>query len=614
MENKPYFIKDMYQGNYSSFEPTPLSQGNYPIQTGSLSITTDPRSANILQTISAAISGGIKNVEVTAVTPDYFDSIPKQHIKEVKRLAELTGIDMTVHGPVVDVSGINPRQGGFSEAGRELAQKKVLQTLERSHDLNPKGNILVNFHSAEGLEGSEFGPKRTEDGERIYKKIIAVNRETGRMIPLEKEKRFYPKGYIPPEVKTGYEFVGKHKTIRKKYFTPEENLLVLNETEWDNSLDQLFFNKERADEILERNRPLIQHLVKDYNAGKINIKDLQPTQQQVLERVTDAQNYLSDIHRNVNSLFSKAYRYGNERQKEILDDVSKEFTKKIELVKKDKFPDPFAESRVMKELLFNLKDPRLDLAPKMHVPIEDFALEKTAKTFGGAAFSSYKKFGDTSPVLVIENPPAGFALSTGEDIKNMVIESRKNFVKRSVKEGISESEAKHQAEKLIGATWDVGHINMLRKFGYDEKDIIKEAEIVAPFVKHVHLSDNFGFEHTELPMGMGNVPLKEVMDKLGKKGFEAKKVIEAAQWWTHFKTSPFQPSIEEMGTPIYSGGVAPYWSQNLGLQQDYYGGYGLMLPSVNYETFGAGFSRLPAELGGNRQGASGARMSGNPME
>ena len=47
----------------------------------------------------------------------------------------------------------------------------------------------------------------------------------------------------------------------------------------------------------------------------------------------------------------------------------------------------------------------------------------------------------------------------------------------------------------------------------------------------VHLSDNFGMEHTELPMGMGNVPLKEVMEKLGQKGYEARKIIEAGHWW-----------------------------------------------------------------------------------
>ena len=63
---------------------------------------------------------------------------------------------------------------------------------------------------------------------------------------------------------------------------------------------------------------------------------------------------------------------------------------------------------------------------------------------------------------------------------------------------------------------------------FTEKDVVKESEKIAPFVKHVHLSDNFGLEHTELPMGMGNVPMKEIL-KLSKNFQKAKKVIEGAQ-------------------------------------------------------------------------------------
>ena len=155
---------------------------------------------------------------------------------------------------------------------------------------------------------------------------------------------------------------------------------------------------------------------------------------------------------------------------------------------------------------------------------------------------------------------------------------------------------------------------MLRKYGYDSKDIIKETEKIAPLVKHVHLSDNFGFEHTELPMGMGNVPMKEIMEKLGKEGFEGKKVIEASSWWQHFKTPPVKESLQAFGSPIYSMQMAPYWNQALGFQQDYYSGLGTTFPQINYETFGAGFSQLPLELGGQRPGAQGSRMSGREME
>jgi hypothetical protein len=180
---------------------------------------------------------------------------------------------------------------------------------------------------------------------------------------------------------------------------------------------------------------------------------------------------------------------------------------------------------------------------------------------------------------------------------------------------MGEKEARQAAEKVIGVTWDVGHINMLKKYGYENKDIIEESKKIAKFVKNVHLSDNFGFEHTELPMGMGNVPIKEILENLGKEGFDANKIIEAGNWWQHFRTPPLRETMEAFGSPVYSMEMAPYWNQNIGFQQDYDPGLaGQWLPQINYETFSAGFSRLPLELGGQRPGAEGSRMSGRGME
>ena len=59
--------------------------------------------------------------------------------------------------------------------------------------------------------------------------------------------------------------------------------------------------------------------------------------------------------------------------------------------------------------------------------------------------------------------------------------------------------------------------------------------------------------------------------------------------------------------------MAPHWGQTPGLQEGYFLGYGQVLPQIHYETFGAGFSRLPQELGGQVAGG-GSRMSGRPME
>ena len=80
------------------------------------------------------------------------------------------------------------------------------------------------------------------------------------------------------------------------------------------------------------------------------------------------------------------------------------------------------------------------------------------------------------------------------------------------------------------------------------------------------------------------------------------------------KTPPIKESFEAFGSPLYTEKGGPYWNQTVGLEHGYFTGYGAMLPQINYETFGAGFSQLPSELGGQRRGAEGGRLSGRPME
>jgi len=496
----------------------------------------------------------------------------------------------------------------------------MIDIVERSHEVDPTGNIPVTFHSAEGIPGTEW--EITPDG-RKAKRMIAVNRETGKMIPLEVETKYYPnmeefKPGVQEKIKQGLITGEEIRENREKYikqidikkgkiYSAEENLRVANETEWDNSISQVFFNKERADEILQQNQVQIAHVLKGYQDGSIREEEINriPEYREAMSHYNAAKNYLQDVHTTANALFSRAYKYSGEEDRKILEGISETYKKELEERK-----DALGESRAMQNLLNSLKN---KITLQMNVPIEEFAVEKSSKTFGNTAFEAYKKFGTKAPIISIENPPAGFALSTGEDLRNLIQKSREQFIEKAVESGkLSESEARVQAEKLIGATWDVGHINMLRKSGATEKDIIKETEKIAPFVKHIHLSDNFGFEHTELPMGMGNVPLKEMMEKLPQK--DIKKIVEAGQWWQHFQTNPIRESFEGLGSPMYSSGAGPLWNQTPAFQEGYFSGYGMMLPSINYETFGAGFSRLPAELGGSRQGGQGGRMSGAPME
>ena len=107
-EKEVQVIENIYLGGYSSLSPDygSLFTG-YRADAGSLGLSTDPRTANVLKEMSEKIAPGQKVIELSLIQPEIFDSIPKQHLKEINRLSKLTGVDVTVHGPLVEASGIS---------------------------------------------------------------------------------------------------------------------------------------------------------------------------------------------------------------------------------------------------------------------------------------------------------------------------------------------------------------------------------------------------------------------------------------------------------------------------------------------------------------------------
>lgn len=593
-----YKISDLYQGGYSSLEP---GYGNvftgYRASVGTLGITTDPRTANILKEVSDKLSAGQKAVELSLIEPEIAE-IAKPQMKETKRLAKLTGVDVSVHGPLIEASGLSKE--GFSEANRQAAERQMFSAVESAHEVNPDGSSPITFHSSAMLPGVEVS-KRIEEGKEIVEteKLPIIDQETGQVHMVKKEEKYY---LTRPGEKV------KH--------TAEEQVGIMNETQWGDSLAQVEFNRENAERIIKNIHPVLaRELYLGYMNKQLDPKTLSPQEYNELKKVFSAHEYLKQAEVNVNALFNKAYKYGTDKEKEELKTLSENYTKLLGIKETGEVGIDYFDPHVRTSALFELTKKLTGFRPELYKSIPDFAFDKSATTFGNIAYDSYRKFRNSAPIISIENPPAGMgAFARGEDLKKIVEASREKFVERAVKEGMSKSEAKSQAEKLIGVTWDVGHINLLRKFGFEKEDITKETEKIAPYLKHIHLSDNFGMEHVEMPMGMGDVPLKEMMEKLGKKAEDVKKIVEAAHWWQHFKTSPMQQSFEAMGSSIYAMKNAPYWNQSIGLQQGYFSGYGQMLPPIHYETLGAGFAQTPMELGGQRPGAQGGRMSGTPME
>lgn len=584
-----YTIGDIYQGGYSSLTPS-YGYGDiftgYRVSAGSLGLTTDPRVANMLQEVSAKLSTGVKQIELSAVSPEIFESIPQQHLKEINRLSKLTGIDVSVHAPVVEPSGIS-RQG-FSEDNRKAVERQMFSAVERSHEINPKGNVPVTFHSSAAIP-----QPIVEKGKKFPEEFFVINfkegSEEGSIGKISLREKKFP----------GEKLVGIKEEVDK-----------INKTQWSDSIRSLLYHTSIGEKDIDESEFLKRTVEAEKKAGR----EVVEKEKEAIITFDRGRIFLDNSYRQFQNLFETAMNQGSEKDKEILKELADRIKLKVEQLEKVK-DNVYKDARIRREIIDDGIKTLGEVTPQLLKPLDEFAKERSVQTFANVAFDSYNKFKDNAPIISIENPPAGFAFSRGKELKEIAEEARNKLTERLVREkNMSEAKAKQTAAKIIGVTWDVGHINMLRKYGYEAKDIIKETEEIKPLIKHVHLSDNFGFEHTELPMGMGNVPIQEIMKKLGKEGFDVKKIIEAGSWWQHFKTAPVKETMEALGSPIYSMFLGPYWNQTLGFQQGYYGGIGAILPQVSYETFGAGFSQLPTELGGQRPGAEGGRMAGRPME
>ena len=583
-----YTISNIYQGGYSSLKPYPSLS---PESVGDIGMATDARTANILKIVSQNLSAGAKVVELNQVFPEVFEAVPEDQLEEVRRTVKLTGSDISFHAPVVglDPSGMD-KQGNFSETQREIVERKMINAIERAQVLKPEGGLPVTFHAAEGVP--ETYPEKTPEGD---KEVYVVNTETNALGKLPLKKREF----------TG----GKEPNV-------QEELSKASKDSWTQNIQSISYYANYGNELIEHSEKIKQFAEAEEKANR-PITKIEENMKDTYNRGLD---HFRDAYRRLGDFYEIAYKNANKSDKEKLDLFRKEAQNQIEQIEKNGFSPENAD--ILKNVVNKGHNVLREVsAPQFLKPVNEFIENKATKTFGNVAFKAYKKFGDKAPMVLIENSYAGGAFSKGEDLKKVVEGSKKEFIKNAVESGkCSASEAKKQADKIIGATWDVGRLNTLRQHGFSEKEIIKETEKIAPLVKHVHLSDNFGMEGTELPMGMGNVPMKEIMSKLGEKGFEGKKVIEALHWWQHFsdggKNPPLKQTFEALGSPIYSDGVGPYWNQSLGFQQDYYGGYGMMLPSVHYNMQGSGFSMasLPTELGGQMPGAQGSRMSGRGME
>ncbi len=625
---------------YYNAEPyKSVFDSKFYVPAGSLASATSVQTANQLAEVNARLNAGVYGVDLSLIDTNVANMIPKQHFEEIRRLAKLSNASASMHGPIIDLAGF--AQEKYDELQRKHSEIQMNDMVEKAHMLNPEGNTPVNFHVNTQMVGEarrkldekeiaelnnpdilrQMHPKEREAIKRgeIIEMVGVVDQDTGKINILKHEIKETPTG--------------------KQVYSPYNRIEMLNRTEWDQERLRMFELEKRKEEVrrwleAEKSDPTFRQLMLGHEQKSLTPEDEQDRIKKI-EKINMMESHISEINSNVNTalhdLYHKAEKYSAEKEpfKEFKDHMKGYKKEEIRLVMehkkaqlagnkkaKDEIEQQFAmveEDKRNKEMGFISN---LD-APKVWVSSNDYALGKTAETLANTTAEAYKKFGKTSPIITLENYQQDLTLGNAEEMRNAIEKSRELLAKKLMAENkMDKREANETAEKLIGVTWDVGHINLLRKKGYTEEEILRQTKIMAPLIKQVHITDNFGFTDAHLPAGMGNVPIAQQLDilKKAKFGFDrGRLIVEGGEFVQQFKENPHIYTLSAFHSPLYSMKAEPSWYQTWNVQGAYGSGLGNIYPEEHFKLYGTSFSSLPRELGGQAS-SDRSRFAGTPNE
>ena len=557
--------------------------------------------------IASKIRAGASSLEIQfmgagrgsqqAETPGMFGKYHRQALRELSKANE---INLTTHASV-GIPGLagQDQQGNFSDEQRQMALDEVKRAIEFAAETALGGSVVIHtgeFQRPISEEPWAEGGKKfagfKEEPERAV--IRVVNKKTGQVLTqIRKNETVSRPEWLTKEINGKEEYIDYEGNIvsrenRVPKFNEKEGTFEIKEKGWKD------FVKE-ADEMTRERREKFAREGKKFDEER----DTVTPEEAFLRATTETQEKIARgwalyYGRDLDKMFRELDNLNEEEKflKEKLETAPKDEKWKIEGQLKDK-TNRLIDLRRMIESEKEMVTGQLQQAEdqkrlgKNVISAKKYALERSAEGYassGMRALEETEKKNLEKPLFItMENI---FPESYGghpQELKKLILDSRKKMVDMLTAKGRSESEAKELAEKHIKATLDTGHLNLWRKYfnGSDkefDKWILKQTEDLAKskIIGNVHLVDNFGYQDEHLPPGQGNAPIKEMVKILKKHSYKGAYTVECGSSATT-DVSYFHGLMktwEYMGLPVYSIGAArdglpPAQWQNI--QYSYFG-------------------------------------------
>ena len=459
----------------------------------------------------------------TGWTPE---SVSKPEREAIRQLAKINEIELSTHAtPNVAISGIGEQ--GFSPDQRQKALFEVKKAIDFAADTAGGGPVVL--HAQEFPRPIFEKYKREgfmqypEEEEKAPAQL--VDEHSGRVISLARDTKVaVPKG-------------GWENPKRKDDGTVDYDIRTLNELykeslkrEEKRDFGSFYLDYQRKEMELQRGEEKRWAIdAKDHEKEADEIKKAIDSLQKQAQKHPDAARY-SAIQLAENLRISP--RPGSEEYQSFLQNPA-DYIKKTEEKQRERAKSLYQISQSSGSKLAEAQD-----QIKRIKPIEEYGVRESAKGIAQAAMHGYnleKERNLERPITIVpENWTPEVYGSHPSELKKLVQESRKEFVKELVdKKHLSQNEAQSVARERIKATFDIGHLNMWRKyFDGSDKDFKKwvDEQVQDLFknniIGHVHITDNFGYHDEHITPGEGTAPIKEFLQRLETEGYKGTIVAE----------------------------------------------------------------------------------------
>ena len=459
----------------------------------------------------------------TGWTPE---SVSRPEREAIKQLAKINEVQLSTHAtPNVAISGIGEQ--GFSEDQRERALFEVKKAIDFAADTAEGGPVVLH---AQEFPRPLF-EKYKEQGFLQYpeeeEKAPAqlVDTSSGRVIPLRRDTRVaIPKGgWDTPKRKDDgtVEFEVKSLNDLYKESLKKGEKKVFAEFYTDYLRKDLDLNKG------EERRWAIDAKDHEKEANEIQgmIKSIEKQAQQYPKEAKYSAIQLAEQSKLAPSKGSSEYQ-------EFLQNPL-DYIKKAEHKLRDRASSLYQISQSYGSKYEEAKDQFERIKP-----IEDYGIKQSSEAVARAAMYGYnleKSRNLERPITIVpENWTPEVYGGHPEELKKLVQESRRAMTDQLVKEKhIDKEQAKKIAQEHIKATFDIGHVNMWRKYfqGSDKEfkqwvDTQVQDLLKNNIIGHVHITDNFGYHDEHLTPGEGTAPIKEFLQRLETQDYKGTIVAE----------------------------------------------------------------------------------------